>query len=204
MLGSHPKDGVFILRFAGFEGHEADALSGDLARHFRQNIDALLPREPGNHADERAIHGIRREAEFLEQLALASLFPAKIVGGVAGGDERIGFRVPLAAVDAVEDAGKHIGASAQSPIQTEAALGCLDFAGIGGTDGRERIREFDAALDVVDAAEEFHAAGTVDAGVQPHLGERGLGKKALVTQVVDGEQGLDARKVGSEAKVERR
>src|ERR1035441_2281549 len=50
--------------------------------HFRQNIGALLPREPRDHSDERAIDGIRRQAEFLHQLPLASLFSTQIAGGV--------------------------------------------------------------------------------------------------------------------------
>src|ERR1039457_5206608 len=99
-------------------------------------------------------------------------------------NQRVRFRAPLAVVDAVENAGEHRGAGAQRSIQTENILRRLNLAGIGGADGTERVGKLDAALDVADIAEELHAAGPVDAGIERQRGQYGLGKQTLIPKSV--------------------
>src|ERR1019366_84594 len=168
----------------------------DLGGHLDQNVKSLLAGEARNDAQQGPIDGVGGEAEFQQELTLAGGFAGEVRGRIPRRDEGVGLRVPIGIVGAVEDAGEDAGAGAQAAIEAEAEFGRLDLAGVGGADGTQGVGELDAGLDVADLAEELHAVGTVDGGVEGDFGESGLGEQALVSQVMNSEQGPAAEKGG--------
>src|ERR1019366_4570635 len=196
MLLLHEAEEVLELRVAGAQSHQINVYGDDLGGHLGQNVKSLLAGEARNDAEQWPIHGVGGEAEFQQELTLAGGFAGQVGGRITRRDEGVGLRVPIGIIGAVEDAGEDAGAVAQAAIEAEAEFGRLDLAGIGGADGTHGVGELDAGLDVADLAEELHAVGTVDGGVESDFGESGLGEQALVSQVMDGEQGPAAEKGG--------
>ena len=157
----------------------------DAAEHQRQ---AFLFGEPADQRKQRRIGqglqtGLGLQSGFVERLA-GQVAPIKRVG-----QQGIVARVPDAAVHAVQDAAQVRSAAAQQPVQAEALLRGLDFAGVGGADGADVVgvdqggfheRHLPIKLQPVDAE---------SAGGQAQIGKTPGSKTALVGQVVDGEQG---------------
>ena len=113
--------------------------------------------------DQRPVHGLRRQAEFLQQLRFADALAAPdLRPNSCAGMQRVGLRAPLAVIHAVQDAVSTSGARAQRAVQAEAVFRRLDLARVGGADGVERVGERDAALDVADPAEELQAVRPED------------------------------------------
>src|SRR5436189_5073959 len=68
---------------------------------------------------------------------------------------RIGRRIPILIVDAVDDAGELARATEQHALQPAAVIERLNLAGIGRAHGRQSIGMYDAGLHKIDTAVEF-------------------------------------------------
>ena len=194
VVGLHAAEEGLVFGLAGAERDQVEVLGDDLGRDFGQDVGAFLAGKAGDDADQRTVDGLVGQAEFAEQLGLADALAGEVVAGVAGGKVRVDVGAPFAVVDAVEDAGEHMGAVAQGAIEAEAVLGRLDLARVGRADGVEGVGEGDAGLDVADPAVEFQAAGVVEGRVERGVGERGTGEESLVAEIVDGEEGAARRR----------
>src|SRR5579862_2612006 len=117
---------LMVLGLAGAEQDKLRARRDETVEDGGHQIEALLVREPADHAYER---GIRRVVEMLgaPQVARADGLAAEVVGRVACGDVRIGRRIPGPVIDAVQDADEVGRAVAQHAFESAPELRRLDF-----------------------------------------------------------------------------
>ncbi len=132
------------------------------------------------------------QAELILQGFLA-LCLARLEGVdvVVEGDVRVGGGVVGVHVDAVQDAAELVLLLAQQSVQTVAEPRVEDLLCVGGADGGDLVGSLDGALHEVGAAVVLHdmlVAAADAAGVFQNIGA----VLALIGDVVDGEDGLDA------------
>src|SRR5208282_901086 len=94
---------------------------------------------------------------------------------------------PEARIDAVQDSGQHIGASAQQSVEAPAKGGGLDLARVGRAYCGEAIRVEETSLDKRHHAEELDPIDREEFGRQCQLREDPRGKRPSVGEVVDSE-----------------
>src|ERR1051325_11876703 len=109
--------------------------------------------------------------------------------------EPIARGIPLARVDAVQDADDVGLAPRDDAVEAEAELGRLDFLRVARADGRDEVGVVDAALQKTDASPELHALGAelLPREIEPR--QPVGGKEPLIREVVDRE---DRRGFGEE------
>src|SRR4051794_37366076 len=98
---------------------------------------------------------------------------------------RIGLRIPLLDVDAVDDSLQLEREAAQDSIEARAVLVRLDFARVRRRDGRDLVGEDDAALHQIEIAEMLERVRRPVAAVQADRHEAVRAGDALVVEVVD-------------------
>ena len=118
-VGVGPGEEPLGVGIAGPEQHQLHVPAEDALQRVRQHVEALLRRQPADHAEERHV-GAHGEAGLLLQRRLAC--------GLAGHLRRrerlrqvlVGGRVPLVGVDAVQDADQIAAAGAQDAVEAVA------------------------------------------------------------------------------------
>src|SRR5579864_1995612 len=145
-----------VLGLAGAEEDELRAPCDEAVEDGGHEIEALLVREPADHADER---GVRRVIEVLgaPQVARAGHLAGEVAGGVARRDVRVGRRVPGAVIDAVQDAGEIGRALAQHAFESAPKLRRLDLMRVLLAHGAEAVGEYQSALQQIHLAVELDA-----------------------------------------------
>src|SRR5580693_8900696 len=101
------------------------------------------------------------------------------------------FRIPHVVIDAVHDAGDGAMA-AQESIQTKSIFRCLNLARVAPADGADGVAPGDARLEEINAAEELQLIWIEELRIQCDLRQNRRGEEALIAEIVNGEQGLDA------------
>ena len=123
--------GAFESRLSRAEEDEADPAPEQLGRGLEEEVVALLRDEAADGADDhRRI--ARLEAREPAELAAAVELPAQVLGRVARGEVRVDGRVPLLAVDAVQDPGEAGGFQPEDAVEACAPLGRADLPRVGG------------------------------------------------------------------------
>ncbi len=154
------KKRAFERGVAGAENDEFAAHRHDLVGNLGKQIHALLPGQPADDAEDRAIALFQPEA----------LFECPPVGGtlLQGcraemlGDQRVACRIPHIGVDAVDDAGKVGKPALQQAFEAHAEFWRQDFLRIGRADGGDRACGLQATLEEADIAvifDELHREG---------------------------------------------
>ena len=124
--------------------------------------------------------------------ALVFLFLLERVRVVFRLDQRVGRRVVLGRVDAVQDAAQHVPARAQQPVQPLAVIGRKDFLRVSGGDGGNAVGKHQSALDERALAVEFQIIRRVRPVAQRKQLLRARNRvQSLELQIVNGEHGLD-------------
>lgn len=113
----------------------------------------------------------------------------EILGGVVGGEIAVGGGIPLAVVDAVENAVQVGGAPAQDGIEAPAEFRRLNLLGIFLAHRGELIGEDDAGFEEVELIVLLHLVHGEDIPREEKLLGRGRRKRALIRSIVDGEHG---------------
>ncbi len=183
----------FELGIAAAEQHQPAAETDEPRQRGEQQVEALLRGQPGDGTEERR-GGLSRQAEALLQGCFRRRFSGSgIVDAIAARQQRIVVRRPDFGIDAVQDAGQHIGSGAQQPIETPAEGRGLDLARIGRADRRQPVGIKQSGLEERQAAVELHPVDRKKAGRQREVGKEGGREIALIGQIVHGE---DARQCG--------
>ena len=92
-----------------------------------QDVEALLRRQPPDHAEERDV-GANREASLFLQRRLAGRLAGHLLGVELFRQVLVGGRVPLVDVDAVQDADQVAAARAEHAVEAAAVGAGLDLA----------------------------------------------------------------------------
>ena len=155
---------------------------GDL----QDQVEPLLRRKARDDADDRQLRVVR-QAEFFQQIALARRLAAEVVGRIVRGDERIGLRIPLAVVDAIQNARDGAAARAQHAFQTKAVLRRLDLLAYLRLTVVMKSAIGDCALQEIHLAVEFQLRHGEQVPGQHQQRQDLRRKHSLVADVVDGE-----------------
>src|ERR1041384_7467490 len=105
MCGLKRAERHFITRLPAPQRHEVYVFAKELGSDCEDQITALLTCKPGDDPEQRALEGLFRKVEFLQECALAGPFARKIVRRVTADNFGIGSRIPTVVVSTVEDAG---------------------------------------------------------------------------------------------------
>ena len=190
MTGAQVGEEALVLVLAAAEDDQLDAAVHQTVGDTLHEVEALHAHHAADHGKDGA--AVLIEAELLLQGLLAGrLALFKVVDAVVEGDAGIGGGVVGVHIDAVEDAAQLILLLSQQSVQTVAEPRVEDFLRVGGADGGDLIGSLDGALHEVGAAIVFHdvlVAAANAAGVFEDVGA----VLALISDVVDGEDGLDA------------
>ena len=182
-----------LLVIAGAEHGHLHAAGKDAVERVRDEVHALLAGEARDHDHERPVVA-HLEAELFLESGLAGLLARHICRGVVGMNHRVGRRVPGVGIDAVQNAGKHVRATAQDPVETLAVLRRLDLPGVARAHRGDGIGVIERALHVVDralvAAKLARSVG--DVRHAEDVVQDGIGVLALECDVMDREHGLHA------------
>src|SRR6188768_3841628 len=112
---------AFLQRgIAGAEHGELAAMGDDLVGGLDHEIDALLPGQPGDDAEDRAVGGGEAEALFERGAISGTAGEADAV--VVCGDVLVLLGVPDGVVDAVDGADEIMDAFADQSFETHAEL----------------------------------------------------------------------------------
>ena len=181
---------VLVLALAAAQDDQLDAAVHEAVGHALHEIEALHADHAADHCKDGA--AVLVEAELILQSLLAlclALF--EVVDIVVEGDVGVGGRVVGLHVDTVQDAAELVLLLAQQSVQTVAEPRVEDLLCIGGADGGDLVCRLDGTLHEVGAAIVLHdmlVAAADAAGVFQNIGA----VLALIGNVVDGEDGLDA------------
>ncbi len=109
-----------VTLIAAAEHHQGDvARTENLGKRVEQQIDSLLGRQAGHHADQR--HRDRRaQPTGAEQLLLVEGLAVQFLDRIVRRQVRIVPRVPFLIIDAVEDADDAVLARPQGPLHSHA------------------------------------------------------------------------------------
>ena len=181
---------VLVLALAAAQNDQLDA-----AVH--QTIGDALHQIKALHADHAADHGkdgaaILVQAELILQGFLALCLALFKVGDVVvEGDVLIRSGIVGIGIDAVQDAAQLVLLLPQQSVQTIAEPRVEDLHGIGGADSGDLIGSLESTLHEVCAAVVLYdvlVAAADAAGVLQNVGA----VLALISDIMDGEDGLDA------------
>ena len=116
------------------------SLDGKDVQFFERGALAyILQRKPGTLRLWES-KGILPEPQFRKERPLAHALAGKIAYRIVGGQQRVGFRVPLRIVDTIEDSSQLEGARPKQTVEAETEFGCLDLTGIRRTDRGHGVR----------------------------------------------------------------
>src|SRR5262249_3603749 len=91
-----------------------------------------------------------------QQITLAFLFPAEIVGRIVSGDVPVSLRIPLIVINPVEDAGHSLRTLFKNAFQSEAELRGLNLLAVLPAHGRDHVRVGEGAFEEIYVAEVLH------------------------------------------------
>src|ERR1700689_4176341 len=100
--------------------------------------------------------------------------------------------IPLVVVHAVDDPGDWAVPSQES-IQTKSVFRRLNLARVALANRAYSIAPVDAGLQEIDAAEKFQLRRIQQLGIERDFGQHLRAEDSLVAEVVNGQQGLDAK-----------
>src|SRR5699024_2277585 len=187
--GGQVGEEALILALAAAQDHQLDAQVHQAVGDALDQVEALH----GHHAADYGKDGaaVLVQAELVLQGGLAGCrAEAEVGGGGVGGDGGLGGRGGGVHVDAVEDAAQLILLLPQQGVQAIAERGVQDLLGVGGADGGDLVGGLEGALHEVGAAvvlDDVLVAPADAAGIFQDI----QAILALVSDVVDGEDGLD-------------
>ena len=179
---------ALVLRLPAAECDEAEVVALEQGgQRLLQQVDAFLPREPRNHADERHA-GRCGHAQQVEQRFAITCLARQVVARVLERQVAVGRGIPVFVIDAIEDATQGVVPRTQVGVETVAAFRRADFTGVRRADRGHGVGVQDAVPHRIDAAlPEIGLMQRFDADARPDVG-RGCGaENALVTDVVDRE-----------------
>ncbi len=146
----------FEIAVAAAEQHEPAAEIDQTRQGGQQQIEPLLRGQPGDRAKERRSRVAGEAKAPLERFFRRRLSGWCIVDRVASRQCRVVFRRPDLGVDAVQNAGQHVGAGAQQAVETPAESRGLDLACIGRADRRQPVGVEQPSLEERQASVELH------------------------------------------------
>src|SRR5882724_1291806 len=119
-----------------------------------------------------------------------------------GRNVRIGGRIPLVVIDAVENAPQLVGAGSQQCVHGESELGGLNLARVRGADGGHYVGVDDAGLEETHLVPELDAFGVIRRPVEPEIAKQTPVEIALIAEIVNRENGLGAEEGGVAGEVD--
>ena len=156
----------------------------------QDEVQPLLLHHARHHGHERD-PGIDLEPTGLLQPGLAFGLAREIIPFVVRLDVGVGARIPYLVVDAVHDADEPVLESDERVVETEAARSRAELVGMSGTDRRGHVREDEPPFQDVDLAVPFHPIEVEQVIGQADICQNIERDVALITGVVDREDGRD-------------
>ena len=190
VTGAQVREEALVLVLAAAQDDQLDATVHQTIRHALDEVEAFHAHHAADHGKDGA--AVLMEAELLLQGFLAGCLALfKVVDAVVERDMGVGGRVVGVHVNAVQDPAELILLLPQQGIQAVAEPRVQNFLCIGGADRGDLISGLDGAFHEVGAAIILHdvlVTAADAAGIFQNLGA----VLALIRNVVDGEDGLDA------------
>ena len=177
---------AFEAGVARTEDRQPSAPLNDAVDDCGQNVHALLPGQPADDADDRAVVVLEIEA-VLDGLAIEAA-GLQCLGRVIGHQMLVGRRVPDIGVDAVDDAVEVDGAHVYQAVEAHAELRRADFLRVGRAHRGDRPGCLQACLEKADAAIIFDAVELHGHARQAELAEDAGAELALEGKIVHGDQ----------------
>ena len=152
-----------------------------------EQVDAFLPRETRDHADERSARR-GRLAQQVEQRLLVQQLARQVRVVVAMRQVLVRRRIPLVVVHAVQYPDHGVAAPEQVAVEAMPSLGRADLGGVRRAHRGDRVRIHDAVAHRVDASRaEVGLVQCLDRDAGAHVAGMPGGEDALVADVVDRE-----------------
>ncbi len=180
---------LFVFRLAGAQDRPLDVLRlHPVADHGGEQIDPFLLDQPPDKRHQRHA-GRDRQVQLLLECRLAGRFArGDRLGRVADRQVLVGGRIPLAVVDAVDDAREHVAAVLQHPFQPAAERSGLNLVGVAGADRVEPVGKDQPGFQQVQAAKELHLLPVEILPVESGQQHVPVPEHALVGHVVNRKQ----------------
>ena len=145
VLPLRPAEQIHIPVLAHAQHHHLSAGVHNGIQHPVHQVQALLPRQPGNHGNEGRFC-VFGQVQLPLQRQLVLHLQLHRFGGVVALDHGIGSRVVFLGIDAVQDAHQIPRPGPQQPVQLFAVIGGLDLLGVGGAHGGDLLGVHQARL----------------------------------------------------------
>ena len=130
---------------------------------------------------------VRGETKAREHVVLRHPLAVEIGGAVRLAEESVALGIPLARVDAVQDADEPFPARTKDAVEAEPELRRLNFLGIPGAHCRNRVRIDEAGFQKADAPPVLETIRHVDAARQIEACQPVAIEVALIREVVNRE-----------------
>ena len=190
LLGS-PVEKVLVFPVALAQNNQLHRKLHHIMKDFTNQVQTLVGHQPADDGHDGGV-GFLMQAHDLLQLRLIGVLAGHILHRVTNRDPLVGFRIVEIHINAVEHAGELIVAPVHDALHMMGKIGHLQFIGIGGGDGVDRVGAEDGALEEVHIAVHHDGAVGSPAIVQAEQIAQGiLGVAALVLNVVNGQGGPD-------------
>ena len=190
LLGS-PVEKVLIFPVALTQNNQLHRKLHHIMKDFANQVQTLVGHQPADDGHDGGM-GFLMQAHDLLQLGLVGVLAGHILRGVTNGDPLIGLGIVELHIDAVEHAGELIVAPVHDALHMMGKIGHLQFIGIGGGDGVDRVGAENGALEEVHISVHHDGAVGSPAIVQTEQITQGiLGVAALILNVVNGQSGPD-------------
>ena len=177
----------FQFRHPGSQKCQLDGQANEFGQDVQNQIDSLLRNQPGDESQQRDI-SLNRQAHFGLKGAFDRGFSGQIVGIVVRGEVWIADRIPERGIDAIEHPMQDGPAVPEQSIKPFAQGWGLDFLGVGGADGAQRIGKDQPSLDQARLAVEFECIGMMEPERQTQFIQDPGREIAAILQIVNGEQ----------------
>ena len=137
---------ILVALLAGPQYHQLDVVLAEFVHDIGNQVEALLVREPGDHADHHLLVVLGKPQLLLQRVLILHLLLAEVDGVVRIGDMFVRLRIEIRVVDAVDNAAQAVAPGPQQAVQSLAVEWRLDFLRVGAADRGHRVRIDDAAL----------------------------------------------------------
>ena len=174
------------VRLPRAQEHELGPRGENAGQRVQGEVEALLPGQPRDHADEEP--GTGGQAHLLAQRRPADGLALEVARPVALGQGGVRLGVPQLVVDPVDHPVELVAALLQHALEAIAERGGANLLRVGAAHRGQEVREHQSALEEVQPPVELDPGGREEVPAQPRHRHVVVPEHALVGDVVDGEQ----------------
>ena len=190
VLVSQRAHALLVVGFARAEQRELHVEFQQVREALRQQVEALLPGQPGDQPEERNLRRLR-QTQLALQRGLAGHLAPEVPRVVVGSQITVGGGIPFLVVNPVEHAEEVLRAVAQHALKSLAIFRRLNLLRVSRTHGAEQVGKDQPALHEVHLAVELQRVHVEQPGVEAEFVDHGGVEDSLVSEVVNSEEGGD-------------